>query len=291
MSDRRSGLLEQLEGWPVKNYACFVLDIATGSEDVFGEWGKAFKWASVSKLASALGMLSAVSEGVFMLDEILSNGSVLSDVLAHASGLATEIDDSADIFSQRPVIPPRTKRIYSNSGFELLAASLEVATGFSFKDYLSEVLFEVAGMDTAVISGDLWPNAGSRGAAAGVLGSLKDLFALARALIFGTPFVDVDLLKLAKAPYLPELSGILPGFGEMTRNYWGLGIEVKGDKFPHWTSRLNSPTTFGHFGAAGTFLWIDPERNLAVGVLTDKVFGPWAQKAWPELSSYVVEAY
>ncbi|MDA8081563.1 MAG: serine hydrolase [Actinomycetota bacterium] len=291
MSDRRSGLLEQLKGWPVKNYACFVLDIATGSEDVFGEWGKAFKWASVSKLASALGMLSAVSEGVFMLDEILSNGSVLSDVLAHASGLATEIDDSADIFSQRPVIPPRTKRIYSNSGFELLAASLEVATGFSFKDYLSEVLFEVAGMDTAVISGDLWPNAGSRGAAAGVLGSLKDLFALARALIFGTPFVDVDLLKLAKAPYLPELSGILPGFGEMTRNYWGLGIEVKGDKFPHWTSRLNSPTTFGHFGAAGTFLWIDPERNLAVGVLTDKVFGPWAQKAWPELSSYIVEAY
>ncbi len=291
MSDRHNGLVEQLEGWPVKSYACFVLDSGSGSEDVVGDWCKAFKWASVSKLASTLAILSAVSEGVLRLDEELKNGSILSDVLGHASGLPTELDGSVDIFSQRPSVPPRTKRIYSNAGFELLAASLERASGFEFKAYLSEVLFEVVQMETASLSGELWPSAGSSGAAAGVLGSLKDLLSLAKALIFGTPFLDADLLRLAKLPYLPELSGILPGFGEMARNYWGLGIEVKGDKYPHWTSKLNSPTTFGHFGAAGTFLWIDPERNLAVGVLTDRDFGPWAQKAWPKLSSFVLDVY
>ncbi len=291
MSDHRTSLAEQLEAWPVQNYACFVLDTATGSEVMFGDCDRSFRWASVSKLATSLGILSSVSEGVLKLDGELRNGSVLSDVLAHASGLSAEIDHTIEIFEQRPTIPPRTRRIYSNAGFELLAATLEDTSGFQFNDYMFEVLFEVTGMESAVLSGELWPSAGRSGAAAGVLGSLRDLLGLARALIWGTPFLDPDLLAQAKLPYLPELPGILPGFGEMPRNYWGLGLEIRGEKFPHWTSKLNSPSTFGHFGASGTFLWIDPERNLATGVLTDRDFGLWAQKAWPEFSTSIINAY
>lgn len=291
MSNRHEGLSERLGELPVGSFACFVLDVATDNAELFGDSRQLFRWASVSKLASTLGVLSAVSEGVFELGEKLPNGSILSDVLAHASGLAADIIQGAEVTSQKPVVPPRTRRIYSNAGFELLARSLELSTGYVFKDYLRESLFDVSGMRSASMSGELWLTAGRSGAAAGMIGTIEDLLALARTLVSGSPLVDHELLSQAKLPYLPELPGILPGFGEMDRNYWGLGIEIRGDKHPHWTSKLNSFATYGHFGAAGTFLWIDPDRGVACGLLTDRTFGAWAQKAWPELSTYVVEEY
>jgi CubicO group peptidase (beta-lactamase class C family) len=52
----------------------------------------------------------------------------------------------------------------------------------------------------------------------------------------------------------------------------------------------NSPTTFGHFGGTGTFLWIDPVAELGLVVLTDRDFGSWALDAWPRLSDEVLAA-
>ena len=53
----------------------------------------------------------------------------------------------------------------------------------------------------------------------------------------------------------------------------------------------NSASTFGHFGRSGTFLWVDPEIDLACAVLTDREFGPWAIEAWPVLSDAVVVSF
>ena len=53
---------------------------------------------------------------------------------------------------------------------------------------------------------------------------------------------------------------MLPGFGRFDPIDWGLGFELKDGKPDHWTGTLTSPRTFGHFGGAGTFLWVDPER-------------------------------
>ena len=74
----------------------------------------------------------------------------------------------------------------------------------------------------------------------------------------------------------------------MEPNDWGLGLELRDGKHPHWTGAHNSPGTFGHFGRSGTFLWVDPERRLALGVLTDEPFGEWATAAWPALSDAVL---
>ena len=52
----------------------------------------------------------------------------------------------------------------------------------------------------------------------------------------------------------------------------------------------NSPATFGHFGGSGTFLWVDPVADVALAVLTDRDFGPWALEAWPGFSDRVLEA-
>jgi CubicO group peptidase (beta-lactamase class C family) len=76
----------------------------------------------------------------------------------------------------------------------------------------------------------------------------------------------------------------------MTPNDWGLGFELRDRKSPHWTGTRNSPATFGHFGAAGTFLWVDPDAGLACAVLTDEPFGPWAVEAWPALGDAVLDA-
>ena len=51
---------------------------------------------------------------------------------------------------------------------------------------------------------------------------------------------------------------------------WGLGWEVKGEKRRHWTGDFTSPRTFCHFGHAGTLLWGDPERDLALAVFANR---------------------
>jgi CubicO group peptidase (beta-lactamase class C family) len=86
----------------------------------------------------------------------------------------------------------------------------------------------------------------------------------------------------------PGLAGVLPGFGRMDPNDWGLVFELRDRKSPHWTSARNSPGTFGHFGAAGTFLWVDPDAGLACAVLTDREFGDWAVEAWPRFGDAVL---
>ena len=51
----------------------------------------------------------------------------------------------------------------------------------------------------------------------------------------------------------------------------------------------NSPRTFGHFGGAGTLVWLDPDAGVALACLTDLEFGDWALEAWPALSDAVLE--
>jgi CubicO group peptidase (beta-lactamase class C family) len=81
----------------------------------------------------------------------------------------------------------------------------------------------------------------------------------------------------------------VPGFGRQTPNDWGLGLELRDAKRPHWTGTRNSPRTYGHFGRSGTFLWVDPVANIALACLSDREFGDWAKEAWPRLSDAVVE--
>ena len=86
----------------------------------------------------------------------------------------------------------------------------------------------------------------------------------------------------------PGIKGVLPGFGRMEPNDWGVGFELRDAKSPHWTGARNSPRTFGHFGRTGSFLWVDPERGLALACLTDLAFGDWARDAWPRLADAVL---
>ncbi len=95
----------------------------------------------------------------------------------------------------------------------------------------------------------------------------------------------------ATSVQFPGLDGVLPGFGRQRPNDWGLGFEIRDGKSPHWTGAANSARTYGHFGQSGTFLWVDPDAETALVVLTDRPFGEWAHAVMPALSDEVLRDY
>lgn len=238
----------------------------------YGDTGVVLGWASVTKLTTALAALVAAEEGVVDLDEPAGPpGSTVRHLLAHASGLPFEGD--------APIARPGTRRIYSNTGFEQLAAAVELAAEIPFAEYL-----RAAVLRPLRILGDL-----EGSPAAGLRGSLDDMLRLALELLEPT-LVAPETFAEATSVQFPGLSGVLPGLGRLEPNDWGLGFELKDGKSPHWTGTRNSPRAFGHFGGAGTFLWVDPERELACACVTDREFDAWALEAWPRLSDAVLDA-
>jgi CubicO group peptidase (beta-lactamase class C family) len=256
--------LRQVDGWPCDNVAVGVTGLV---DERHGDAARRFEWASVTKLASAVAMLVAVEERIVDLDEPAGpEGSTFRHLLAHASGLPFEAGP--------PISRPALHRVYSNYGFEVAAARVEERAEMPFAEYFGEV----------------WAGTGLelRGSAgSGAVGSLDDLLALARELQSPVRIAQ-DTLEEARTVQFPGLEGVLPGFGRQDPNDWGLGLELKDAKSPHWTGALNAPTTFGHFGRSGTFLWVDPEAGLALGCLSDLAFGDWAVEAWPRLSDAVL---
>jgi CubicO group peptidase (beta-lactamase class C family) len=173
---------------------------------------------------------------------------------------------------------PGERRIYSNAGFELLAELVAERAQMPFVDYLRAAILEPLGLDSTRLEGS---------PAHGAAGPLIDLLAFGRALL-APRFVAAETLAEATTVAFPGLAGVLPGFGRQEPNDWGLGFELKDGKSPHWTGGRNSASTFGHFGRAGTFLWVDPDAGIALAVLTDLEFGDWAKVAWPAVSDAVL---
>lgn len=263
--------LRQIDEWGAANAAAALVR-PDGVVARYGQAGHVFHWASVTKLATALATLVAVEEGAVDLDEPAGPpGSTVRHLLAHASGLP--------FHEGPPIARPGERRIYSNQGFETLAAHVAARTEIPFAEYLAEAVFRPLGM-----AAELRGSAG-----ADVRGTLADLELLALELLRPT-LVAAETLTEATTVQFPGLKGVLPGVGRFDPLDWGLGFELKDAKPNHWTGTLPSPRTFGHFGGSGTFLWVDPERSLALAVLTDRAFDEWAKTAWPVLSDAVVAA-
>jgi CubicO group peptidase (beta-lactamase class C family) len=235
-----------------------------------GDSSRVFAWASVTKPVVALAALVAAEEGTIDLDEPAGPpGSTVRHLLAHASGLPFDPGP--------PISKPGARRIYSNAGFEALAEKIAGAADMPFDDYLRGAVLEPLRMQATL--------RGSAGA--GLHGSLDDMAKLMRELL-APSVVASETLAEATSVQFPGLAGVIPDMGRFDPNDWGLGFELKDGKQPHFSGTLTSPRTFGHWGGAGTFVWVDPEWRLALGVLTDLQFGDWAKAAWPRFSDSVV---
>jgi CubicO group peptidase (beta-lactamase class C family) len=264
--------LRQIETWPAPHSSAGATT-ATAMLATAGDDGREYELASVSKLFVALAALVAAEEGTIELDGAAGpEGSTFRHLLAHASGLGPDGNRLA---------PPERSRIYSNGGYNLLADELGRHAGMPFERYLREAVLVPLGLG-AELRGE---------PCGGVVGTLADVLALGRELLQPT-LLAPETLAEATSVQFPGLVGVLPGFGRMEPNDWGLGFELKDAKSPHWTGSRNSPGTFGHFGSkagTATFLWVDREAGIACAALSDLDFGDWSREAWPRLSDAVLD--
>jgi CubicO group peptidase (beta-lactamase class C family) len=259
--------------WPVDHVAVAVVGRGGDLLATAGDLDRTFRLASVTKLLTAYATLVAVEEGAVEWDTPAGPpGSTVRHLAAHASGLAFTGDAVQ--------AEPGTRRIYSNTGFDVLAATIADAAGMPFAEYLDQGVCQPLGM------------AGTRltGSAAAAGGSTATDLARFAAELQAPTLVHADTLADAVRVAFPGLAGVLPGYGRQTPNDWGLGFELRDGKSPHWTGAASSPGTFGHFGQSGTFLWVDPAAGAAAVAVADRDFGEWAQHAWPAWTDAVLAA-
>ena len=268
--------LDAIADWPVNSAAAAVI-APSGVVAEYGDARQCFALASVTKPLAARAAQIAIEEGVVELEtEAGPPGSTVRHLLAHATGYAM---NSPELISK-----PGQRRVYSNYGFRVLAETIQHASGIEFGQYLTEAVFEPLGMTDSTLKG------GAEGAGFGATSTVADLTAFAGDLL-RPKTVSAQMHAEATDVQFPGLAGVLPGFGSQRPNDWGLGFEIRDGKSPHWTGSSNSVRTFGHFGQSGTFLWVDPDADLALVVLTDRNFGEWAYPCWPAISDEVLREF
>jgi CubicO group peptidase (beta-lactamase class C family) len=270
--EANADVLAAIDVWPVPHAAAAV--IRGKAIETRGATEHRFRLASISKVITAWACLIATEEGSVTLDDPVGPpGATLRHCLAHAAGFGFDTPDT--------IIGVGKRRVYSNTGIERAARHVAERTGMPFDDYVREGIFEPLAMNASSLRGS---------AAHAMWSTVDDLVRFATEVMRPT-LISTDTAALLSTVQFPELGGVIPGLGSFTPNPWGVGAEIRGHKWPHWTGSTNSPTTFGHFGGSGTMMWIDPAIDTALIALTDRDFDEWSQDAlaaWRSLSDAVV---
>jgi CubicO group peptidase (beta-lactamase class C family) len=255
--------------WPVPTVAAAVV-LPDGSVATVGPTDHPFRLASIAKMFVGWTVSVACEEGTLHLDQPVGQpGCTLRHLLAHAGGYSFD--------GANPILKPGVRRIYSNTGIELAADALAQAAGMPYADYQREALFEPLGMASTVLRGS---------PAHAVVSTVSDMVRFVHELR-APQLLSAESATAFHTVQFPGLPGLVPGIGRSDDCQWGLGTEIRGNKQPHWTGSLNSPATYGHFGGAGTLLWVDPGAHVACLALTDRLFDEWsvdALREWPRLS-------
>lgn len=266
-----------------------------------------FDLASLTKpVATATSIMVLAERGAVGLDDPVAKyvpecagggkGAItLRHLLLHVSGLPADTAMSQFEHGREEAIrgiceaklraAPGVKSIYSDIGFILLEEVVRRVTGKELPDFAREAVFGPLGMkDTAFVpSGELkaraawteevdgeWragvvhdPRAFRLGGVAGHAGlfsTADDLARYARAILGGGQ-VEGQRVLSARSVAAMTAPYDVPG-GIRT-----LGWQVDSS----WKSAALSPRAFGHFGFTGTAMWIDPDADLFVVVLSNRV--------------------
>lgn len=193
-----------------------------------------FPLASVTKTLAAWATLIAVEQKLIDLREPAGpKGATVRHLLAHCSGLP---------FAEGAILAkPGQRRIYSNLGIEVLGDAVAQHLGISFQDWIAASVLGPLEMTATTVPGSPAYSGQS---------SVDDLVKFARELL-RPQLLSSQMANEASSVQFPRLSGVLPGYGRQADNRWGLGLEIRGLKSPHWTGKDFSARTFGHFGQSG----------------------------------------
>lgn len=270
------GALDQVASWDVPHAAAAVVATDGTVVATHGDLDQRFALASITKVVVGWTAMIAIEEGVIALDDAAGQpGCTLRHLLAHAGGYAFD--------GPEPIAEPGRRRIYSNTGIELAAAAIEQPGALPFATYLAEAVLEPLGMAASELRGS---------PAHGLVSTVGDMTRLLAELQRPTLVSPGGAAACVTVQY-PDLAGIVPGVGRFDPCPWGLGIEIRGDKTPHWTGTSNASSTFGHFGGAGTMTWVDPTAECALVALADRPFDEWpdALESWRTLSDDVLAEF
>ncbi len=194
------------------------------------------------------------------------------------------------IFAEPLDYEPGTKEIYSDLGIILMAEIIERLTGRTLDELATNLIFEPLGMKNSMYrpAKKLWPqiaptefdknlrmrlvqgevhdeNAFAIGGVsghAGVFSTAPDLAAFCQMLLNGGVYAHQRILKratMAQFTAPQQLSGGLRTLG------WA--VPTEGGSSGHFFGAHS----FGHTGFTGTSIWIDPDKQLFVVLLTNRV--------------------
>jgi len=221
-------------------------------------------------------------------------------LLTHTSGLPafkeywrtskSKQETLTKIFAEPLEYEPGAKEIYSDLGIILMAEIIERLTGTTLDDLAKSFVFEPLGMKDTMYRPPkkLWPqiapteidnnlrhrlvrgevhdeNAFAIGGVsghAGVFSTAPDLAAFCQMLLNGGTYAHQRILRRAAVAQFTtpqQLSG-----GARTL---GWAVPTPGGVSGHYFSAHS----FGHTGFTGTSIWIDPDRQLFVVFLTNRV--------------------
>ena len=212
--------------WPAPNTSIAVID-RQGQLHKYGDTARTTRIASVSKLLTAWAAHVAIEEGSTSLDAAVGqDGCTLAHLLAHAGGYSFD--------GTVPIISPARKRIYSNTGYEMISEHLEAVTGITFSEYLNEAVFSPLKMFNSLLNGS---------SAADVISCVDDLAEFALELR-NPRLISAETARAATTTQFTELEGVVPGVGRFSPCNWGFGPEIHGAKHPHWMGTRNSASTF-----------------------------------------------
>jgi beta-glucosidase-like glycosyl hydrolase/CubicO group peptidase (beta-lactamase class C family) len=224
---------------------------------------------------------------------LLEHNSGLPAFRVYVDSLKTADQIRTAVINEPLIEKPGTKVIYSDLGFILLGLIVEKITGQPLDLYLNKTLYEPAGWYNtrfkpasgrqAVISrtvptenDTLFRKKLLRGEVhderafalngvsghAGLFADASDVAAYAQLLLNGGSYAGQSFIKPETVKLFATKSG-----KNATR---ALGFDLKKEAGSS-AGTLMSDRTFGHTGFTGTSVWIDPERNLAVVMLTNRV--------------------
>jgi len=264
-----------------------------------------FDLASLTKLATTALVLSLVKDKVLTLDTPFSelvpdfhggrkDDVTLKHVLTHTAGLkwwlplwkeAQSRDEAMWRAAQEPLAQDLGTFTYSDLGYIMLTGGLGTIGGAPFADLMRErVLGPVEAMNAdfgprlsercvATEEDTEWRMRRLRGEVhdenafaftgtsghAGLFGTAADVAAIARVFRDGA-VIGNDLAALARTEHVKEKN---------VRR--GLGLALRAPDGP-MVGRHFSVDAYGHTGFTGTSLWIDPQLDLTVVLLTNRVY-------------------
>ena len=222
-------------------------------------------------------------------------------LLTHTSGLSPfkeywrtskgKQDTLDKIFAEPLDYEPGTKEVYSDLGIILMAEIIERLTGQTLDTLAREYIFSPLAMSNTMYKPPkkLWPriaptevdnqyrhrliqgevhdeNAAAIGGVsghAGVFSTAPDLATFCQMLLNGGVYAHQRVLRRATISEFTEPQQLSGG----TRTL-GWAVPTEGGSSGHFMGAH----TFGHTGFTGTSIWIDPDRQLFVVLLTNRVY-------------------